>query len=206
MPPARRTAEPCPEAWSSCATRCRKSCPASPRPSGSSGERAKEDCVLLAHALPRDLAATVITSAQPKAAQTAAVIAIRRGLQVRLDDRVREVEQPTGWLDGDYRALAAAYLGGDTSLGWESHAHVQARFAAAIEESAPEGGDLVVVNHGLALSLYLASLAPRIVTRAGDQPFEIVPFWRALAFPDAWRLDFGTNRLTRLLDAGLPAE
>jgi Histidine phosphatase superfamily (branch 1) len=70
-------------------------------------ESAKEDCVLLAHALPANLASPVLTSGQPKVDETAAIVAFRRGLQVRVDPRVRETEEPPKWFDGDFRALVA---------------------------------------------------------------------------------------------------
>ena len=58
------------------------------------GKSAKEGCVLLAHALTGPLASPVLTSGQPKVDETAAIIALRRGLATRVDRRVREVEQP----------------------------------------------------------------------------------------------------------------
>ena len=58
----------------------------------------------------------------------------------------------------------------------------------------PLDRDLIVVNHGLALSLYLASR-----TR-----IDLVPFWQALTFPDAWRLDLESGELSHLFHAGLP--
>src|SRR6185312_12463315 len=57
-------------------------------------EAAKEDCVLLAHALPAELGPVVYSSAQAKAQETATVIALRRGLRTEVDERLREVEQP----------------------------------------------------------------------------------------------------------------
>ncbi len=159
-------------------------------------ESAKEDCVLLAHALPPDLAPMVLSSGQPKVDETAAVIALRRGLRVHVDPRVAEVDQPDAWFDGDYRAVAADYLRGANPHGWEGPEAVATRFAAAVEEAlaANETGDLVVVDHGLALSLYLAS----------NVAIDLVPFWQALTFPDAWRLDLEAGTVERLFSAGLP--
>ncbi len=159
-------------------------------------ESAKEDCVLLAHALPPDLAPMVLSSGQPKVDETAAVIALRRGVQVRIDPRVGEVDQPDAWFEGDYRSVAADYLRGDNPHGWEDPGAVAKRFAAALDEAlaANDTGDLVVVDHGLALSLYLAS-------KVG---IDLVPFWQALTFPDAWRLDLEAGAIERLFFAGLP--
>lgn len=160
-------------------------------------ESAGEDCVLLAHALPGEIAASVLTSTEKKAEQTAAIIAMRRGLARTLDPRVGEVDRPPEWVE-DHRALAAAYLGGVPHPGWEPRADVLKRFAAAVGDALvmeyENESDIVVVNHGMALSLYLAFVAP----------IEIVPFWTALTFPDAWRFDLETKEL-RHLYSGAPA-
>jgi broad specificity phosphatase PhoE len=160
------------------------------------GDSAGEDCVLLAHALPGDLAPTVWTSSERKAEQTAGIIAMRRGLQVEMDDAFGEVDRPAEWVE-DHRALAAAYLAGVEHPGWEPRAHVRRRFADAIDRAfaaTPGDGDIVVVNHGMALSLYL-----ELVARV-----DIVAFWQALTFPDAWRLEPATGELSRVY-SGAPA-
>ncbi len=170
------------------------------------GDAAKADCVLLAHALPRPLASPVLTSGQPKADETAAIVALRRGLTTRVDQRVREVEQPAAaWFEGDYRAVAAAYLARDNRNGWEDPEQVAARFTAAVDEAlaAPGEGDIVVVNHGLAMSLYLSTLRPVVRDGVRKAAFDLVPFWRALTFPDAWRYDPASNALERAWNAGL---
>ena len=96
------------------------------------GESAREDCVLLAHALPKDIAPTVYTSPDPKAAETAAVVALRLGLQTTRDARLSEVDRPPVW-DEDYRSMVLAL------------------------EADPKG-DVIVSNHGIVLSLYAASI------------------------------------------------
>lgn len=166
------------------------------------GESALEDCVLLAHALQPDLAPVVFTSHQPKVKQTAGVLALRRGLDVVEDERLREVEQGICWVD-DYRALAASYLergniGAATD--WEPRELVVERFgtavAAAVTANQGSEGDILVVTHGLAMSLWLAS-------RATIDP---VPFWRALTFPDAWKLDLEIREVRRLWMGGRAPE
>ncbi|MGI8927518.1 MAG: histidine phosphatase family protein [Tepidiformaceae bacterium] len=169
------------------------------------GAPAREDCVLLAHALPAGLAPAVISSGQPKVDETAAIIALRGSLTTKVDGRMREVDQPDAWYEGDYRTLAACYLAGDEPAGWEPRDAVAARFsaAAAAALAQPGEGDAVIVNHGLALSLYLATLAPTVRSADGLAAFDLVPFWRALTFPDAWRLDPATGTLERVFHAGL---
>jgi hypothetical protein len=55
--------------------------------------------------------------------------------------------------------------------------------AAAVDDAvaAAAGGPVVVVGHGLALSLHLGD-------RLGPD-FDLQSFWSCLAFPDAWALD-----------------
>ena len=77
--------------------------------------------------------------------------------------------RPTGWIEGDYGAVAAEYLAGDTSRGWEPRNVVRAQFAAAVAEARETAGgrDILVVNHGLTLSLYLDGPQPEVVARGG---------------------------------------
>jgi broad specificity phosphatase PhoE len=172
----------------------------------SDGSRAA--CLLLADALPEELASPVISSGQPKADDTAAVIASRRGLLVEPDARVAEVDQGDAWYEGDYRARAEAYLAGEATPGWEPRQAVAARFGAAIEALLDRhgDGDALVVNHGLALSLYLDSRSPAVQTDRSSEPLDLVPFWKSLTFPDAWRLDLEENTLTRLFFGGIPGD
>ncbi len=158
-------------------------------------ESAGEDCVLLAHALPERLAPVVWSSSEKKAEQTAGVIAMRRSLRVDVDEGFGEVDRPPEWVE-DHRTLAAAYLAGAGHPGWEPRERVMHRFAEAVERARAAAGDddVVIVNHGMALSLYL-ELVARI---------DIVPFWQALTFPDAWHVDVETGELARLY-SGAPA-
>lgn len=166
------------------------------------GDAALEDCVLLAHALPRQLAPKVFTSDQPKVTQTAGVIALRRGLEVVEDPRLREVEQDHTWIE-DYRAAAEAYLRrgpSGESAGWEPPERAAARFgegvADATAENAGAAGDVVVVNHGLAMSLWVAS----VVT------IDLAGWWRVLTFPDAWRVDVDAGTVEHLWLGGRAGE
>lgn len=161
------------------------------------GERAKEDCVLLAHALPAGLAPIVYSSTEPKAAETATVISLRRGLQVEHDAAFAEVDRPTVW-DEDYRAAVRDYLVKGERTGWEPAPAVLARFSEGVERAlaATGSGDLIVSSRGMALSIYAASVAT----------IELVAFWEALTFPDAWRLDVTGRTVTRLFAGSLAPE
>jgi broad specificity phosphatase PhoE len=169
-------------------------------------ESAREDCVLLSEHLPCDIGGAVFSSSERKAKETAAVIALRRGLNVLEDEGLGEVDRPTTW-DDDYRSIAEGYLRGDSPADWEPRERVIERFAAAVGRAmtASSSGDIVVANHGMALALYLARTSPVIIARDGAAGlFDLVPFWRALTFPDAWRFDPVANTVERIFDAGLP--
>jgi broad specificity phosphatase PhoE len=153
---------------------------------------AREDCVLLAHALPEMLAPVVYSSDEPKAAETAAIIALRRGLTSAPDGRFREVDRLQVWVE-EHRTLATAYLAGEDQPGWEARERVIERFAAGVTDATGDGRDVVIVGHGMALTLWVRSVA-RI---------EPVPWWQALTFPEAWRVDPLTGAL-ELLFRGTP--
>lgn len=152
-------------------------------------ERAREDCVLLAHALPPRLAPIAWTSAEKKAHETATVIGLRRGLLVQTDAGFREVDRPDAWVEDD-RESTLAYLAGADLPGWEPRELAVGRFADALARARATAGDgdLVVVSHGLALALYLASVAV----------VEPTAFWDKLTFPDVWRVEPGAGQPQRL--------
>jgi broad specificity phosphatase PhoE len=98
----------------------------------------------------------------------------------------------------NYRDAVARSLTAAAEPGWERRDEVAARFSAAVEEArtSQTTGDLVVVSHGQAISLYLRS---RI-------DIDIVSFWRSLLLPDAWRFDTETGSLDHLYAGGQSAE
>jgi broad specificity phosphatase PhoE len=123
----------------------------------------------------------LVTSTEAKAIGTAAAIGYQWDLTVVEDGRLREARRP--WIGPGYRAMAHAYLRGQAHDGWEPHAEVAARMAAAVDDAvaAAAGRPVVVVSHGLALSIHLRD-------RLGPE-FDAESFWSRLGFPDAWVLD-----------------
>ena len=126
----------------------------------------------------------LVSSTEPKALETAAAIAERWPAEIREDDRLREANRP--WIGTGYRAMAHRYLRGELFEGWEAQDAVAARVSAAVQDAqgAAAGSPVVVVGHGLALSIHLGD-------RLGTD-FDRESFWSRLAFPDAWALDHGT--------------
>ena len=123
---------------------------------------------------------TLVSSTEPKAMETAAAIARRWSVEVQPDARLREAVRP--WIGPGYRAMAHRYLRGESYDGWEPHVDVARRTAAAVDDALAGAGGraVVVVTHGLALSLHLSD-------RLGAG-FDPDAFWSCLAFPDAWAL------------------
>ena len=141
---------------------------------------AKEDCVLLANALPDDLAPTIYASDEPKAQQTAAVIALRRGLATAIDPGFGEVDRSAaGWIE-DHRAAALRYLETGEAPGWEPREQVVRRFSDAVARAMEQPGEGAVV----------------VGTRPGDEPVPGFPdedsHWRVLGrFDVAGRMAVG---------------
>lgn len=123
----------------------------------------------------------LVTSTEPKALETAEAIGARLSLPVTADERLREAVRP--WIGPGYRAVVHRYLRGELPDGWESHVEVAARVAAAVADvsAVAAGQPIVVVSHGLALTVHLGE-------RLGHG-FDRESFWSGLAFPDAWALD-----------------
>lgn len=123
----------------------------------------------------------LVTSTEPKALETANAIGERWEVPAVADPRLREAIRP--WIGPGYRAVVHRYLRGELPEGWEPHAEVAARVAAAVADAirAAEGRQVVVVSHGLALALHLGE-------RLGAA-FDRESFWSGLTFPDAWALD-----------------
>ena len=147
------------------------------------GDAGREDGVLLAHALPP--VSAIWSSDEIKARQTAEVLSLRLGPPVQIDAGFAEADRPNIW-DRDYKEVAAGYLRGVEEEGWEPREMVVARFAAAMHRAtAAANGDIVVVDHGLAMTLWLGSVTE----------LERDPWWRELTLPDAWRFDFESKAL-----------
>jgi broad specificity phosphatase PhoE len=155
---------------------------------------AREDCVILAHRLALPPGGCIFSSSERRASETADVLALRLGREVVVDDAFGEVDRP--WEDGDYGDRAGRYLAGDAHPGWEPRPQVVERFSRGVDRAAERtsGADIVIVTHGQALSLYLASRTS----------IDVVAFWRALTLPDAWTLDLTSGQLSRLYETGRP--
>jgi 2,3-bisphosphoglycerate-dependent phosphoglycerate mutase len=118
---------------------------------------------------------TIVSSTEPKARETAALLAERLGLTVRESDDLREQARRTiGWLElGELEAGIRALFErrDEVVFGEESAADAVTRFSRAVAGLGPSA---VVVSHGTVISLYAAA-------ETGRDPYEI---WRSLELPD----------------------
>ncbi len=133
----------------------------------------------------------IITSREPKAAQTGAIIAESLAIPVSAFDGLHEhVRSDVAWHGAAHRdAQLQAFFANPDSLifGDETANAALSRFNATIDALLVTYPDdtLVVATHGTVLTLYLAD-------RLGIEPF---PFWKQIGLPDLFVLSQHENRL-----------
>ncbi len=144
---------------------------------GRTAARALGETIRTAHPSVRNITA----SSEVKAVETASELAEALGAtgprpDVEVDHRLREVARP--WTDDHtaYKPLVARYLTGEEPSGWEPRDAVAKRFSAAIDDLT-ERSPALAVSHGIAMTVWLASVFPDL---------DPIGFWTALGFPDAW--------------------
>ncbi|MFQ5831232.1 MAG: histidine phosphatase family protein [Candidatus Thorarchaeota archaeon] len=106
----------------------------------------------------------VVTSAESKAIETARPFAVKLGLEIIIEPRFNELERVGGHIESQneyLRRVQLAFRNQDSSAhGWETAASAIRRFEQGIRsiESEIESDTVLVVSHGLVLSLYFATL------------------------------------------------
>lgn len=131
----------------------------------------------------------IISSAEVKARQTAALIGDMLGIAPGADVALNEIDRSsTAYLPHDrHEALADAFFANpDSSVeGWEAAAQVQSRGLAAIHHhaGAHRGGDLLLVGHGGIGTLCWCALAGLDSRGRPDQPPGGGAVWTA-SLPD----------------------
>jgi broad specificity phosphatase PhoE len=117
----------------------------------------------------------IMSSTEPKALETAELLASRLGLDVRESAELREQERRTvGWLERDELEAAVLRVFAEPDqvvFGEESAASALERFTRAVEGL---GDRAIVVSHGTVISLYVAA-------RTGQDAFAL---WKGLELPD----------------------
>lgn len=153
--------------------------PAAPPETWSLNDTGRQRSRRLADLLAPLAPAVLITSPEPKAAQTTAILASRLGGEVAVEYDLREQERPQlGWLSSAAFELAVAGSIGrptDRVRGMEPADAARRRFTAAIQRliARHSHGNLVVVGHGTVISLFAAPLLG----------LSALDLWRRLGLP-----------------------
>jgi broad specificity phosphatase PhoE len=120
----------------------------------------------------------LVSSAETKALETAAIISVATGLAIEVRHALHENDRSaTGFVPPDrFEVLADAFFGHpDQSVeGWETATAAQKRVVAATVDllavaDADGGEDVVIVGHGATGSLLLCHLLGVPIARAEDQ-------------------------------------
>lgn len=149
--------------------------PARPSEEWRLSEEGRRRCAPLAERLARYELRRLLSSPEPKALETAQLVAPALGLDVEVEVDLRETERRTvGWLERDelHDGIRELFARPDEVVfGEESANAALARFARVVE-SVPEPA--AFVTHGTVISLYVA----------GSDPDGGFGFWKTLELPD----------------------
>jgi broad specificity phosphatase PhoE len=136
-------------------------------------------CASLAAHLAPYLPATLVASQEPKAQETAALVAVRLGLPWTSVPGLHEHDRTgVGWMqEGEFEARVADFFTrpAERVFGQETAAEALARFQIAVTSvlAQPPAGTVIIVAHGTVITLFVAACA-------GVDPY---PFWRQLGLP-----------------------
>jgi broad specificity phosphatase PhoE len=163
---------------------------AAPPPTWRLSAAGRDAALALAGRLAGFAPTAAVSSQEPKALETAQVIAARLGLAVATDPGLAEHHRPNLPFGSraDFEAGMAGFFASPIQpfFGGESADQAHDRFAAALGRHAAR--PLLVATHGTVLSLYLSR-------RLGLDPFDL---WKSLATPEAFVLDADGWLLERL--------
>ncbi len=99
----------------------------------------------------------IFTSPEPKAEDTARLIAETRGIPVEIREDLREVQRP--WEAEDCEDKIRAFLRGEGPDGWETREAAEIRLRRLTEDIFLGDADVGVVSHALLLTLFLARVS-----------------------------------------------
>jgi broad specificity phosphatase PhoE len=154
------------------------------------GQRAAE---LLGDAAQWKRITLIASSPELKAVATARPIAAAAGLEIRIEDDLREVNRGATRLvtTAEYEKLVGSHFAAvaESVEGWERGTDATARIRDCIERLTSAGTSICVVSHGLVLSHYLADL------RGMSAP--MLEEWRAIPQPAVAVVDVKARRLLR---------
>jgi broad specificity phosphatase PhoE len=142
-------------------------------------EVGRTQCALLADQLATYAPATLVSSLEPKALETAHLVAQRMHTRVQIVDGLHEHDRSnTPWLSSEeFDRAVAAFFHRPTELvlGCETAQQASERFAKTMAEVTDRYAEqnVVVFTHGTVLSLYVARAT-------GIEPFAL---WKRLGLP-----------------------
>ena len=142
----------------------------------------------------------VMSSHEPKAVQTAEIIAAHCRIPMDQADNLHEHERPLAGFSSqvEFEAIVYEFYANPARLifGNETADQAYIRFSAAVDgllHSYP-GETLAVVSHGTVMTLFVSR-------RCGIEPF---PFWRSLQMPDCIPLSLPGYCLGEKITAQVP--
>jgi broad specificity phosphatase PhoE len=139
----------------------------------------------LAQQLAAHQPAVVISSTEPKAVETAAIIAHVLGIPSHAAQGLHEHDRTNvGYQDETvFEAAIATFFArpGELVFGRETAAQAEERFSSAVEGvlRAHPQGNIVLVAHGTVITLYIA----RYATRHAQARIDPFTFWQRLGLP-----------------------
>ena len=160
-------------------------------------DEGKRRCAPLADALSAASPQLIASSTEPKAVQTAQIIAERLGKPHRAFDGLHEHDRSNvEFLPAeDFDPAVASFFQSpdELVLGKETASQAQERFSAAAQtiiEDSPEG-DIVIVSHGTVMALYVARWAG----------VPALPLWRRLGLPSFVALSLPEFEIVSLVES-----
>ncbi|RLJ09247.1 MAG: hypothetical protein DRP13_00545 [Candidatus Aenigmatarchaeota archaeon] len=130
----------------------------------------------------------VFTSPEKKALTTAKFIANNLNIRLIVTDNLKEVDRSkTGFIEGDYKQIVKDYFTAHNfKYEWEPLEKVKERIKRFLITIKDEGNDIVVVSHGMYLSILLSPYFQK----------DIVSFWNDLKLGEI--ITVKKNRLLEL--------
>lgn len=164
--------------------------PDTPPPTWPLCEEGRQGCEKIIERVTALKPTRAVASPEPKALQTAQILAAPLGLEVEIDPGLHEHKRPHASFGSEQEfrdSIAQAFANpAEASPGGESPEEACARFAAALARH--KGAPLLAVSHGTVMSLYLAD---KLGLDAHD-------LWRSLHMPDVFVLDADGALLERI--------
>ena len=160
-------------------------------------DEGRRRAALLADRLAELDAARIVSSVEPKAVETAEIVAQRLGVpSATAPDLHEQLRETAPYLGREDFETAIAWLFDEPHrivFGEESADHAADRFAAAVdavaEDAAAGGRDAIVVAHGTVIALYVSRVA-------GIDPFTL---WQSLGLPSYVVLSRGARRQVEIV-------